>query len=342
MILKILAFLIPALAFASDGIRITGRIVDSETGDPIEMVNVFLANTMKGGVTDKDGRFVITDVSRGIYDLIAHHVGFEGAAVNLDLLGQPPEALTVKLKPRILAGQKVLVEAEPPKEWLRMLGVFKREFLGQSDNSRHCAILNPEFLNFEYDKSSDCFTASTDRLLKIRNNSLGYSVDLLLEKFEFQKSVVVYSIVPRFAELQPANPSENQRWVRARRTTYLGSFKHFMSCLAENRLENGGFKASGMKQDFFKDHQTPDITVTPLPGTQDAEHRFRKIHFDGCIKVSSSYFPDERAILCMKLEEAVIDTKGNVYTKFAFYKSGHWSGERVADLLPNEYAVMDE
>jgi hypothetical protein len=327
MFIKLFAFFIPAILSASDDIRITGRIINSETGEPIEMVNVFLA---------------IADVSTGIYDLIAHHIGFEGANIKVDLLNSPPETLIIKLKPRILTGQKVQINGESPKEWMRMLNIFKREFLGQSDNSGKCVILNPEFLNFQYDKSSDLFTASTDSLLKIRNNSLGYGLDLLLEKFEFRESAVLYAIIPHFIELKPADASELKKWMKARRKTYLGSFRHFLSSLSENRLENEYFKVSEMKQNYYRDNIAPDLTVETLPESRDWDRRFRRIHFNDCLKVSSPYFSGEYAFVCMKKEEALIDTKGNVLTEFAFYKSGYWAGERVADLLPNEYFIKSE
>jgi hypothetical protein len=342
MFTKLITFLIPAFLFAFDDIQITGKIINSETGDPIEMVNVFLANTMKGCVTDRDGRFIIKDVSSGIYDLIAHHIGFEGANIKVDMLNHSPEMRIIKLKPRILEGQKVQVEVESPKEWIKMLKVFKREFLGQSDNSRNCVILHPEFLNFQYEKSSGIFSTSTDSLLKIQNNSLGYLIELFLEKFEYQKSVVIYSIIPHFIELKPMNASEQEKWLKARQKTYLGSFRHFLSSLATNHLEDDYFKLSEMKQNYYKDDITPDLIIEPLPELQDHDHHFRKIHFNDCLKVSSPYFSDEHAFVCMKKEEALIDTKGNVLTEFAFYKSGYWSKERVADLLPNEYPIRVE
>lgn len=342
LILPVIPAFLFASLFASESIQIIGRIINSETGEPIEMVNVFLANTLMGCATDRDGRFVIKDVPNGIYDLVAHHVGFEGANVRVDLLNRPNENWTLRLQPRILEGRQVRIEAEPPKEWIKMLNLFTREFLGQSGNSRKCAILNPEYLNFQYDEPSGLLTASMDRALKIRNDALGYSIELLLQKFEFSKSAVVYSIIPHFIDLSPSDPSENQRWSKARQRTYLGSFRHFMSCLAANRLEEGGFRVSEMKQGLYKDNVAPEIGVEPLPEFQDADHRFRRIHFDDCLRVGSPYFPDERAIACMKVQEAIVDVKGNVYTEYAFYKSGYWSNERVADLLPNEYSAEGE
>ena len=41
--------------------------------------------------------------------------------------------------------------------------------------------------------------------------------------------------------------------------------------------------------------------------------------------------------LYLKKDFAVIDTSGNVYTKFAFIHTGYWFNERIADKLPFDY-----
>ena len=56
--------------------QVTGRVLDSKTGKPIHMANVFLANTFKGCATNADGFFEINNVPRGSYDLVVHHIAY--------------------------------------------------------------------------------------------------------------------------------------------------------------------------------------------------------------------------------------------------------------------------
>ena len=53
----VLFILLPALALSQTFQSITGIVTDAKTGYPVENVNVFLAFTMMGAATDKDGYY---------------------------------------------------------------------------------------------------------------------------------------------------------------------------------------------------------------------------------------------------------------------------------------------
>ena len=68
--------------YAQTGKYITGEVVESESGEPIQYANVVLSNAADsslaaGTVTDTEGRFKIENIKNGKYYITASFIGFE-------------------------------------------------------------------------------------------------------------------------------------------------------------------------------------------------------------------------------------------------------------------------
>jgi len=63
-------------AFAQEG-KISGQVVEAETGKPIPGVNILIEDTQRGTTTNTDGRYTILNVPPGTYSLRASSVGYE-------------------------------------------------------------------------------------------------------------------------------------------------------------------------------------------------------------------------------------------------------------------------
>jgi len=77
--------------------QITGSIsgtIKTSDGDPAEFVNVSLKGTAKGDVADKDGNYVIKNITPGSYTLVASFVGLENQQQTID----------------VIAGEKILID----------------------------------------------------------------------------------------------------------------------------------------------------------------------------------------------------------------------------------------
>ncbi|MFC2088580.1 carboxypeptidase-like regulatory domain-containing protein, partial [Calditrichota bacterium] len=99
--------------------KVAGRITDTESGEPLAGVNVYLQGTSLGAATDADGFYYIINVPPSNYSLTVSYVGYAeytvtGVGVNTDLTTN----IDVKLSSEIMVTEAVVVVAE--KEIIQM------------------------------------------------------------------------------------------------------------------------------------------------------------------------------------------------------------------------------
>ena len=323
--------------------KISGRVTNVETDAPLFNVNVFLANTTRGDATDKDGYYLIENIPPGAYDLVFSMIGFELEIVSVQMFGTESIECHKKLRPRILKGKEVEVVSSLPKDWKKNLKKFTAAFIGQSKNADQCRLINPEVLDFHVDDKADYFIATTDSILIVENRALGYRIHTILDTFRLSKDNLIYAIHPRYEELTPEHEKQRKNWLKNRNRTYRGSFRHFLAALCQDKLEQEGFYVFDLHGNLLK----KDV-FSFLPETNRALkwlcfYKPVEVVYDGAYRIIyGRYFRvgasgSHSSYLYLKKDFALIDTSGNVYTKFAFIHSGYWFNERIADKLPFDY-----
>lgn len=73
---KILSFLLPLFLSAGTVGKISGTVVDAETGEPLAGVDVYIAALGIGAAADVDGDYFILNVPPGVYDVEASMIGY--------------------------------------------------------------------------------------------------------------------------------------------------------------------------------------------------------------------------------------------------------------------------
>ena len=73
----LLLFVIALPAFAEDKGTITGKVTDKKTGHALPFANVGLVGVPKGGLTDSEGRFSISGVAFGTFELKVQFLGYK-------------------------------------------------------------------------------------------------------------------------------------------------------------------------------------------------------------------------------------------------------------------------
>jgi hypothetical protein len=104
----------PSLLLLQTG-RITGRVTDAETGDPLPGVNVVIEGEQQGATTDADGYYTILNVAPGNYTLRASFVGYTAQSVanvevNIDLTTN----VDFELQEQTVGMDEVTVQASEP------------------------------------------------------------------------------------------------------------------------------------------------------------------------------------------------------------------------------------
>jgi len=101
--------------FAGTFGKITGTVMDKDSGEPLVGVNIFIENAQLGAATDVDGYFVILNVPPGEYTITASYIGYQiknikNVIVRVDLTIQ----LSFKLQQAAFQGETVTVVAKRP------------------------------------------------------------------------------------------------------------------------------------------------------------------------------------------------------------------------------------
>ncbi len=73
------------LANALQYSRISGKVTDSNTGDPMIFANVFFENTQIGTTTDKDGMFILDRITPNMYHLRIQFMGYKTQSYRFNL-----------------------------------------------------------------------------------------------------------------------------------------------------------------------------------------------------------------------------------------------------------------
>jgi outer membrane receptor protein involved in Fe transport len=93
--------------------RITGRVVNSETGRPVERAQVQLVDVALQALTDLDGRFFLQNVPPGVHTVEVRQIGFTAKTVtNVTVTAGETTVLDVTLGSAVFEVEAITVSAE--------------------------------------------------------------------------------------------------------------------------------------------------------------------------------------------------------------------------------------
>ena len=259
---------------------ISGRVVDSETGEALSFANVFIDNSTIGSATDVNGYFEIENVPAISFNLVSSYVGYKTKTtiINYNELDTARNLeIAMDLDAVALESIQVIGKSEERKtrNERRLYRRFEDAFLGRSDNAKDCEIVNPEILNFERLDSLDNYSVTADDILYVENYALGYRIGYLLEEFRFVNGQKMNIGKAQFKELEPRSRRQNRQWEEARARAYRGSIQHFLNALILDSLEQEGFKVNVVQYDSVTSEYT-----TPLNPPKVKEIITLKQHAD--------------------------------------------------------------
>ena len=357
IIFSIIIVLIDSKLFAQKyNNSISGVIIDNVTAQPIENVNVYIANTTFGSSTDKDGFYSIKSIPPNLHDFIVSAIGYTTIEQRVFVTKDSKIIHNFALRPFIYESSAIDVSATIPEQWLKNLEKFKDIFLGQSFRADYCKIENPEVLNFN--DSTYIFKANIQNPLIIKNNILGYKIYCNSLDFQFnpRKNIWSWKIKPRFEEMISEDSSQINLWHLNRQIAYFGSMYHFLLSLKQNKSEEDNYSLF-ISEKPYKSMQS--INNTTFKAEVDSIIRLNFIKQYHTLKFNKYLFVKNYSIenhiqneddidiefgntfmeswIKLKFGEMTIDQYGYPVEDNAFIVHGYWATLGVADLLPKYF-----
>ncbi|MEO3403124.1 carboxypeptidase-like regulatory domain-containing protein [Mucilaginibacter sp. CAU 1740] len=233
-------FLFPAVALAQSN-TITGKVVRADTKAPVANASVFLNNATYGTSTAEDGTFTLSGVKPGQYTLVVTGVGYEEYTTTVQA-GKDPVKLNAELTQKVLMLREVVISSNA--DWKKNYELFRKEFVGNTENGKECKVTNPHILNLIYHRGKQQLEASGDEFLVVENLALGYRTKFLLKSFLFDaiEHTISYSGSALFENLT-GSAEQKKIWKKKREDAYYGSAQHFYRSLYKGTLKQEGFEA---------------------------------------------------------------------------------------------------
>lgn len=113
--LLIVFYLIPILAFAGTTGKISGKITDAATGEPLIGANIVIVGTSMGNATDVNGNYVILNIPPGKYNVKISSVGYKSLAISdVRIVVDRTTDLSYALEATTVQVGEVVIEAKTP------------------------------------------------------------------------------------------------------------------------------------------------------------------------------------------------------------------------------------
>jgi hypothetical protein len=373
--LCVLTFIFPGAADAQ--FIVSGQVLDADTSTPLPGANVFLANTTKGVASGTDGRFAISNLPALRYKLVVSFIGYQTQM--FDVLPGQPFFFKVMLQPANGQLNEVVIRARKSSraEWLTNFALFKKYFIGLSENAKACRFENPRVLNF--DNHNGILTAVSDSSVVIENRGLGYKLSFLVEAYELNTISVHlrYQGQVVFEAMTPEDDEEKMTWARNRLKAYYGSQMHFLRALYNRDLFNEGFyfdlldRPNGhsayphayedvrvrsdvhnnkhVKLETLKNYNlildsarsTPTEPILRFKGELLVQYIHESEEYAYQLRYSGRNQTTgkrvQRSRMVMLGPDALIQSFGELYPEDGVETAGYWSWELVAESLPLDY-----
>lgn len=333
---------------------ITGCVNDAKTKESLPNVNVYLAGTSIGTVTNMDGCFTINYRPELKTALVLSAIGYDVLTVENPLTY---DFSGIELVPKIDDLEPVLINPDP---WSRIEKEkwFKRILLGTIPAASDCEILNLKAVRLRFNPVTNMLSAVCDEPIIIINKYTGYKIAYDLNEFEgnftplSNGKVTVTTIKasstqaqainaslnyrylssyiagsPFFSELAGNKPSERRRRTRREDVYEQSSVRLYRSLMKETLKEDGYLLYyKGFATDV-KSH----VRVKPLIDGFVVEFRQSSYAITDSKKAQSDITLNEQRI--------VLDLYGNLLTPRAILFSGYIGKTGMSGMLPMEYGL---
>jgi hypothetical protein len=245
IIATVLLLLFVVLAHSQAQIRVTGQIVDRETGESLPGASIYIPSTSIGVSSNNNGFFDLSTSLPSPFQVNISFMGYNTVAIQID---ESKLDVKIELDQKTLMMKEVEVEATKEYHWRD----FIESFLGRSSFSRACKIENPEDVIIYFDKDINRLEAYAQKPIIIKNEALGYRISYWLELFVYDYETNISTVLgyPQFEDLilKKPWPWTSKKWERNRKSSYLGSMNHFVKSVYHGTSKQEGYQIGIMNR----------------------------------------------------------------------------------------------
>ncbi|MFP4844342.1 carboxypeptidase-like regulatory domain-containing protein [Winogradskyella sp. PE311] len=322
-----LFFLVISLNYAQ---TLSGKVIDANTKQPLEVVTVYFDNTTIGTTTNEEGKFSIEYSAAIQSTLVISYLGYEKVFIS-DY--RNINNITIELKESINALDEVVIDADDGMSRAEKLRWFRKEFLGKSENGKSCKIRNEKDIRIRYNKQKRTLIAWSKAPIIVKNRSLQYEISFDIIDFEivigkWNATSVIYSGTTFFKDL---DESKKKRVLKKREDTYNGSVQHFIRALYNKNLEEEGyiFGKKGLKvnpYEFFNIYDTDKFGYKTVTLKEKLDIFYKDV-IESLIQTTGIEFK--------------IDKYGNFSPVTDVLFGGNMGSQRIGDTLPSDYGLNE-
>lgn len=316
-----------------------GTVFDRATNSTLSFAVIYISGTSIGTYSDNHGNFELNISGHSSGPITISMVGYHSITLSEY---KRNEMNKIYLSTKINELDEVVIKGKKGNR-ATYLGIFKRQFLGESVNASKCEILNESDLRFFniYDTTLSAYSSTP---LIIRNKALGYTITYYLDKFKyncqkdkshiFNETCLILGNYLFKDDLIALGDSEKGAVERRRRSAYLGSRMHFFRLLYSGNLNRKGRSVTSLSGSI----NTPAVFMIYANNISNSIV-IKKDSVSGYLKYKGLFSVKYKAI-----DSKINLKKDSVYfEKYGFYDplgvdfSGDMSDRRIGDLLPFEY-----
>ena len=231
-----LLMLLPLQLFARVS-QINGTVIDATTHKPAIGAKTFINRSMEFAVTDSLGKFSLLDTLSLPVELVVTMPGYETLVYFVK-----DAKTTLQLRFELVKKELAFSQIDSAK-LSQYEDIFLRHFFGITYNVRETFIANPSVLRYRFDEASGTLTVTSNGLIDIINDGLGYMIHYQLDTFSLiiAKNLSDFSGSCFFTQLKTQKPFIISKWNMRRQLAYNGSMLHFIRALKKNTASDEGF-----------------------------------------------------------------------------------------------------
>lgn len=319
--LRVVTFFFLILSFKVSAQLVEGQILINGTEEPLANASIYYDGMYKGGISNEHGIFRLVAGDSLKVPIIISAVGYHSTSIADYKSG---EFLKIYLEPKTYSLDAVVVTYDGMSREEKE-AIFKKEFIGISENSRNCEILNLDDINLVYNRKRRTVEAFTDDPILLHNKALGFKITYYLEQFRFSMEGIYFSGNYYFEQDTSLVGKHLAKVEKKRRQAYLGSRMHFIRSMYNNQLKKDGFSLLNLA------HVAKDNSGVVVD-TEDGKSIFLET------RLAVIYKGNNKNITFLdKNKDFTLIAKNGFYDPSGISWSGGMASQRIGDLLPFEY-----